>query len=237
MGTWSIVRSRVIATTALTVAAAAAATPAAAQLPRIGVADGVRIAPSGARLTLTLRAGGPVYPAVRGRRLAVRCFRVSAFPAGPAIGESVGQTVSVPRGRHRLRLALPASPLPSFCQLKSTAGRELAVVALTHDGAVWLDERATATAIQAVVTGAALLADDRGGTAWPSAADIVGATKGGVSVLDAPDAPAPPTGVGVYSDGARHLRVSARSSLGRELYLEYRDDALISNAVPYLEFE
>jgi hypothetical protein len=237
MGKHAHVRSRVLGFAAPLAVAALLVPPAgASQLPGLGVANGVRVSAAGANVTLTLTPTGPVYRRVRGARLTVRCYRVSAFPTGPSVGDATGQTVGVRRGEHRIRLALPTQPKPSFCVLSDRRSRELAAVAVTHEGAVWLDERRTAQDVQAVVTGLSLIADDRGGTNWPSPTDVSAAIKTPVTLLPSADTPAPPTGIAVFSDGARHLRVAERSSLGRELYIEYRDDALISNAVPYLEF-
>lgn len=210
------------------------AAPAGAALPPLGVGAGVRIEAAGGTLTVTLRPSGALYRAVRGHRLRVRCYRLSAFPTGPAVGDVIGQAVAVARGMHRVKLALPATPRPSFCALRGGA-HAAAQVPLTREGAVWLDEQATAEEVQAVVTALSLATDDRGGTAWPDAAAAQALLRGRATPLPTADAPAPTRGVGVYTDGARHLRVSARSSLGRELYIEYVDDAVRSNALAYLQ--
>jgi hypothetical protein len=128
---------------------------------------------------------------------------------------------TVKRGRERIRRS-----------------RELLVsVLLTQEGAVFLDEEATAHTIVAVLTIGELTAEDRNRTGWVTPAELLEALPPGQRRIVALAAPSdtPPAGVvGYYSDGARHAATVGLSTQGRRLFLEVNRDVLHTNIAGHI---
>jgi hypothetical protein len=218
----------------------------AAQAPLpVGETKGVRIVRErGALVVVFTQRAERLRRKVAGKLVSLLCTEF--VPAGANSG---GVTQRAPRRGRRIETGDRTRGM-DYCRLWLAArtvrrGRErirrsrelLVSVPLTQEGAVFLDEEATAHTIAAVLAIGVLVAEDRNRTGFVTPAELLDALPPGqrrVVVLGAPSDTPPAGVVGYYSDGARHAATVGLSTQGRRLFLEVNGDVLHTNIAEHL---
>jgi hypothetical protein len=234
-------RGGVLAAVAAVLLALAVPAAGAAQAPLpLGETKGVRIVRErGALVVVFTQRAERLRRKVAGKLVSVLCteFVPGAIHSGgvtqraPRRGRRI-ETGDLTRGMDYCRLWLAARTVRRGRE-RIRRSRELLVsVPLTQEGAVFLDEEATANMIAAVLMIGALVAEERNRTGYLTPAELLEALppgQRGVVALAAPSDTPPARVVGYYSDGAQHAATVGLSTQGRRLFLEVNGDVLHTN--------
>jgi hypothetical protein len=173
-----------------------------------------------------VRHGGSVAISFTGAaRRGLAGAPVSVFCAGASTGstsfEGLPRRATGPRSGP-LRLNVPAR----FHLCSVTYAGRVVGLALDSTGRPVLEDAAVAAAIDRLLHDAG--ADASPG--YPTGDVLANRFAGAVVALAAPTDTPPDRRVGVWSDGARHLMISAVSRTGRRLFAEVDGDVVTSNA-------
>jgi len=118
---------------------------------------------------------------------------------------------------------------------RSVRGPALDTIALTRNGAAFLDEDRVTASIFAVLEVAIGAAQDRpDGHFLPSRAFVAAYRGLRLVALVSRDASPPPGAIGFYSDGADDAEVVGLSTLGRRLFIDSSAGVLSTNAAEHL---
>jgi hypothetical protein len=227
----------------LVVCVALAATDARAAALPTGHARGVHIRVT--THTVVFRFGPyldfGVRELVSARRVELRCTWLQpARLDGYRPWGAWNRRLRAPRHLQSLRLHHQEPIRPSFCsiwQIKPVY-RSLVDVAITEDGAIYLDERHTFLALTDAAYNASSDAKEAGTTTFPTAEQMVDeyshSNSGTAVALASPaDTPAPGK-LGIFSDGAHHFEAVRLTTLGRRLFYDLNGDVLTTNGQTYL---
>jgi hypothetical protein len=206
------------------------ASPYTAEQP-VDLGDGLRASVRGRRLVVTFTGrSAKAFRAVAGRRVAVVCATRAPRLAYPVAGqEGFGRpaTARVPKRGGRITFTMKGK-VGDAC-LVADDGTLLAIAAPTKVGRRWFHD------LDAV--GALSFSDTphlaaRGAGAYYPTASVLGHSPKSRAVALPTAAAAPPVGrVGVWTDGARHAVVAARSASGRRFFFEDEGDGMLRTNV------
>jgi hypothetical protein len=208
------------------------ASAAAAAAPTPGEADGVRAVTSHGKVVFVFsRSAKKLWKRVAGREVSIDCQQTPQIAPGSPPIVSSGDTFKAPKTGMKLKSGVRAGKFDVCAILVSD--RTLVVIALTQQGATFVDEAQFANDMLSVVDLADSLA---AGGRWPSADQVVAKAGGSVVALAAPS-DAPPAGkYGFYSDANQHIAVAVLSSAGRRLFFEISGDTVSSNVFRQISF-
>jgi hypothetical protein len=236
-------------------------TAAAAQLP-VGEAKGVRIVRDhkGAIVVVFTRSATRLWRRVAGKRVSVMCERgpdPDPENAGYFFIEGGGTVFRAPKRGRRLRTGDLTRGL-DVCEVsveprtvrrhgkRRRIGRRLIVtIPLSQRGAIRLDERARALALETLLAVGAVVGGESGDDRYATSSELVAAMprlrrppRLPVVSLASPEATPPAGSIGYYSDGAQHAAAVVLSASGRRLFLEVDADEVVhTNVLKYLTSE
>lgn len=178
---------------------------------------------------------------VSGRRTELRCTWLQpARLDGWRPWSAWNRHLRAPLHLRTLQLRYPETTRPSLCSIwqMSPVHRSLVDVAITQDGAVYLDERKTVGALVDAVYNASSDARDSGTTTFPTSEQMVDqyshSNSGSAVALASPNDTPRPGKLGIFSDGAQHFEAVKLSTLGRRLFYDLNAGQLTTNAQAYL---
>lgn len=223
------------------------ASPAlAADLP-VGESRGIRIVRENKAVTFVFtKPAAHLYKRIAGRLVMVECWVDLRYPYHDAGG--VSAAFDAPRRGSKLRTGFrSASPDRwDYCRVWRAAyqvrrrnstrffsARWIASIPITQRGAVYLDERAKARALQGFLDDG----DERpvGPVTHPTSQQLAGIVVEGrrIVALPTPDATPPKGTLGYYSDGGPHAVAAIVSAAGRRLFYEVDADEVVRTNVAY----
>ena len=203
--------------------------PAGTPLPTTSV-PGVTATLQGRDLAIAFdgsSTAGAAYAHLAGHAVQISCTPPPRTALGLLTGRFAANVETrAPSAQPTTLHARLFGPAPALCSLGLGGGTApLVQVALSPEGAAALEDGRVSLAMQAVAVRAA----GDGLSSYASVASLQRSLAGGVAALSSPSDTPNDRRIGVYSDGARHLTVVARTLTGRRLFADFDGDVVSTN--------
>jgi hypothetical protein len=176
------------------------------------------------------RHGRQLYKQLAGREINLICDPAQLDPTSPFISRDNDDFVA-PKHSAKLRAVLEGDWCEVLLVRKHHKPKPIVAVAITPAGAVFLDERAHAVLVHALVQGASI---ESAAGSYPTTTEFL-AQHPGVLALANPSDPVPPGKLGFYSDGAQHVEAVGASSAGKRLFEDVNGDVVSTNVLGYVD--
>ena len=174
------------------------------------------------------------FALIAGKRVELGCGSVTLNGSAPVTSSEGFETVRAPRRRAPLTIGFVGNDDFCFVRLPrphTNATREIAIVPITPNGALYLDARATARDVLGIL----LIAEATGQQRYfPTPAALATVIPVNLPLLAGPGADPPASGPGYWSDGLHHVYVTERSQAGHVAFFEQDGEVSRTNLLPFL---